>query len=34
MNETYVVKKVTNNSNTLVEDSAPRTFGITVNWRF
>lgn len=34
LDEEYVVKKVTSNSNTLVEDGAPRTFGVTVNWRF
>lgn len=34
MDEGYVVKKVTSSSNTLVEDGAPRTFGVTVNWRF
>ena len=34
LDEEYEVKKVASGGSTLVEDGAPRTFGLTVNWRF
>jgi len=34
LDEEYEVKKVASGGNTLVEDGAPRTYGLTVNWRF
>jgi iron complex outermembrane receptor protein len=34
LDEEYEVKKVASGGNTLAEDGAPRTYGLTVNWRF